>query len=462
MAETVGNPGGRLHAHLIVRGGTVITPSGSEVIDVACADGRVVALGELPRWTADDVIDARGLHVLPGVIDSQVHFREPGLVHKETLESGTRGAVLGGVTTIFEMPNTNPLTLWQQDLQDKLDRARGRAWCDYAFYIGGATVNVEQLGELELLPGCAGVKVFMGSSFGDLLADEDAVLRRILGSGRRRLAVHAEDEARLRRRKPLAEMSGDVSVHPHWRDVESALLATRRIVGIAGETGRRLHVLHVSTADEMAFLSRHKRRVTVEVLPHHLTLCAPECYERLGTLAQMNPPVRDRAHREGLWRALREGVVDVIGSDHAPHTRDEKGRPYPQSPSGMTGVQTLLPVMLDHVHQGRLSLARLVDLTSAGPARVFGIEGKGRIAVGYDADLTLVDLKARRTIRNEWIASLCGWTPYHGMEVTGWPVATVIRGHVVVRDEVLVGEARGEPVAFLETPGSRESVAKGH
>lgn len=439
-------------ADVLICGGTALTPNGPERIDVACIAGRIVALGDLQgTWSAESRLDAAGLHVLPGVIDSQVHFREPGLTHKEDLESGTRGAVLGGVTAVFEMPNTHPLTLWAEDLQAKLDAARGRAWCDYAFYMGGSAVNAEQLATLEVLPGCAGVKVFMGSSFGDLLADDEDVLRRILRHGRRRLAVHAEDEARLRERKVLVEARGDVREHTLWRDVESALVATQRIVRLADETGRRLHVLHVSTAEEMAFLAEHKRRVTVEVTPHHLNLSAPECYERLGSLAQMNPPVREQRHQDALWQAIREGVVDVIGSDHAPHTLEEKARPYPQSPSGMTGVQTLLPTLLDHVHAGRLSLQRLVDLTSAGPARIFGIERKGRIAVGFDADLTLVDLAARRTIRNDWIASRSGWTPYDDVAVTGWPVHTVVRGHIVVRDEALQGQPQGAAIRFLES-----------
>ncbi|MBH8580685.1 dihydroorotase [Bisbaumannia pacifica] len=441
----------RRHADLLVLGGQVVTPAGIERLDVACLGGHIVALGELRRsWSAESTLEAAGLHVLPGVIDTQVHFREPGLTHKETLEAGTRGAVLGGVTGVFEMPNTSPLTLTPEDLAAKFDRADGRAWCDHAFYIGGSAVNAERLAELERLPGCAGVKVFMGSSFGDLLADDDTVLRRILRHGRRRLAVHAEDEARLRERRVLVEASGDVCDHPRWRDPRSALMATRRIVAMAAESWRRLHVLHVSTADEMAYLAHHKRRVSVEVTPHHLTLCAPECYRRLGSLAQMNPPVRDDGHRQALWRAIRDGVVDVIGSDHAPHTREEKARPYPDSPSGMTGVQTLVPIMLEHVHQGRLSLPRLADLTSAGPARLFGIEGKGRIALGYDADLTLVDLSARRTISDAWIASVSGWTPYHGQSVTGWPITTVIRGRTVMRDEALVGRPQGQPMAFLE------------
>ena len=440
------------HTDLLVQGGTVITPNGAERIDVACADGRIVALGDLQgAWSANTTLNATNLHVLPGVIDSQVHFREPGLTHKEDIEAGTRGAVLGGVTAVFEMPNTHPLTLTAADLQAKLDAARGRAWCDHAFYLGGSAVNAEQLAELENLPGYAGVKVFMGSSFGDLLADDDTALRRILRHGRRRMAVHAEDEARLRERKAIMEASGDVRQHPVWRDEASALIATERIVRLAAETGRRLHVLHVSTAEEMVFLAGHKRRVTVEVTPHHLSLHAPDCYERLGSLAQMNPPVREQRHQDALWQAIRDGVVDVIGSDHAPHTLEEKARPYPQSPSGMTGVQTLLPLMLDHVHAGRLSLQRLVDLTSAGPARIFGIEGKGRIALGYDADLSIIDLKARRTIRNDWIASICGWTPYDGTAITGWPIHTVVRGHCVVRNETLSGRPQGRPLRFLET-----------
>ncbi|MDR6730776.1 dihydroorotase [Delftia lacustris] len=445
-------PSAGRHADLLVRGATVMTPSGAEHIDVACAHGQIVALGDLcGTWSAETTLDATGLHVLPGVIDSQVHFREPGLMHKENLEAGTRGAVLGGVTAIFEMPNTAPLTLSAADLQAKLDAARGRAWCDHAFYVGGSAVNAEQLAKLEKLPGCAGVKVFMGSSFGDLLADDDEVLRRILRHGLRRLAVHAEDEARLRERKHIAVDSADVRQHLVWRDVDSALMATQRIVRLAEECGRRLHVLHVSTAEEMAFLAGRKHRVTVEVTPHHLSLQAPECYQRLGSLAQMNPPVREQHHQDALWQAIRNGLVDVIGSDHAPHTLAEKARPYPESPSGMTGVQTLLPVMLDHVHAGRLSLQRLVDLTSAGPARIFGIEGKGRIAVGYDADFSIVDLRARRVIRNDWIASVSGWTPYDGRTVTGWPIHTVIRGCCAVRDEALTGKPKGAAVRFLES-----------
>lgn len=436
------------HADLLLQGGTVITPNGREQIDIACRDERIVALGDLNGWTATETFNARGLHILPGVIDSQVHFRDPGLTHKEDIETGTRGAVLGGVTGVFEMPNTNPLTLSAADLQGKLDKAAQGAWCEHAFYMGGSAVNAEHLATLEQLPGCSGVKIFMGSSFGDLLAAEDPVLENILRSGQRRVAIHAEDEARLQHRKHIAQDSGDVRDHPVWRDVESALNATRRIVALGQKTGRLLHILHISSGDEMRFLAQHKQRVSVEVLPHHLTLSAPECYERLGTLAQMNPPVRDAAHQAALWDGIRNGTVDCLGSDHAPHTLDEKSQPYPQSPSGMTGVQTLLPIMLNHVHHGRLSLERLVDLTSAGPARIFGIAGKGRIALGMDADFSIVDLKAQRQIENRWIASRANWTPYDGMTVHGWPIATLIRGRIVMRDDNLIDTPAGKPMRF--------------
>jgi dihydroorotase len=440
-----------LQADLLLLGGTVVTPGGREVCDIACRDGRIVALGQLGRWRGKQTLRLEGLHVLPGVIDSQVHFREPGMEHKETIEAGSRGAVLGGVTGFFEMPNTHPLTLTGADLKAKLDIAARTSWCDYAFYMGGSVANCNDTLMLEMLPGCAGVKVFMGSSFGDLLTDNDLVLRQLLRNGRRRLAVHAEDEARLKQRKPMVEQSRNVCDHPLWRDVESALLATRKVVTLAEEEGRRLHLLHVSTVEEMEFLAQHKRLVTVEVTPHHLTLHAPDCYQQLGSLAQMNPPVRDQRHQQALWAAINNGLVDVIGSDHAPHTLSEKQQTYPASPSGMSGVQTLLPILLNHVHEQRLTLERLVDLTSAGPARVFGLAGKGRIAVGYDADFSIVDITAQRTIGNDWIASVSGWTPYNDKTVTGWPIHTIVRGHVVVQDETLQSRPNAQPIQFTET-----------
>ncbi|MFY9657240.1 MAG: dihydroorotase [Methylocystis sp.] len=430
----------------ILAGGVLVNHDGEGQRDVGLRNGRIAEIGDLSRASAAERIDCTGLHVLPGVVDTQVHFREPGATHKEDLETGSRAAVLGGVTAVFEMPNTNPLTTTAADLADKVARAKDRMHCDFAFYVGGTHENARDIPELERQPGAAGIKVFMGSSTGSLLVADDAGIAEILSHSRRRAAFHAEDEERLKERANL-RVAGDPSSHPVWRDAQTALLATQRLLKIAREKRALIHVLHVSTAEEMALLAAHKDIASVETTPHHLTLSDAD-YLRVGTLAQMNPPVRDAAHREEIWRALQQGVVDVLGSDHAPHTLEEKAKPYPESPSGMPGVQTLLPVMLEHVQAGRLTLQRLVDLTSAGPARLFGMAGKGRVAVGYDADLTIVDLKRRETIRNDWIASRCGWTPYDGLAVTGWPVGTFVRGAKVMWEGELVAPATGAPVRF--------------
>jgi dihydroorotase len=438
---------------LILRGATVVNHDGIGARDIGVKGGRIAALGELSGAEAGEVIDASGLTILPGVIDTQVHFREPGAEHKEDLQTGSLAAVMGGVTAVFEMPNTDPLTTSTGALKDKLRRARGRMHCDHAFWVGGTAENYEKIPELERLPGAAGIKVFMGSSTGSLLVPDDAGIRNILSRTRRRAAFHAEDEYRLADRFRM-RVPGDPSSHPIWRDAEAALLATRRLVSIASENGALIHVLHVSTADEMRFLADHKDIASVEVTPHHLTFSADD-YPRLGTLLQMNPPVRDAVHRDGVWAGVADGTADILGSDHAPHTFSEKAKPYPQSPSGMPGVQTLVPVMLDHVAKGRLSLSRFMDMTSAGPARLFGIAGKGRIAAGYDADLTIVDLKRQVTIENSWIASRAGWTPYAGMTVTGWPVGTIIRGRRVMWEGELLAGGEGRPVRFHATLGNQ-------
>jgi dihydroorotase len=437
---------------LILRHGTLVTPNGTERADVGVRDGRIRAIGDLGQGAgAAEEMDARGLTILPGVIDTQVHFREPGLEHKEDLATGTAAAAQGGVVAIFEMPNTKPSTTTAEAIADKVERARGRAWVDHAFFLGAAAENIPDLARWERLPGCAGIKVFMGSSTGSLLVADDETLESVLSQGHRRVAVHCEDEGRLAERKHLADEAAHPRAHHQWRDVETALMASRRLIRLAEKVGRRVHVLHVTTAEEMEFLAEHKDLATVETTPQHLTLAAPDCYERLGSYAQMNPPIRGIRHRDALWAAIANGVVDVLGSDHAPHTREEKDKPYPQSPSGMTGVQTLVPIMLDHVKQGRLSLERLVDLTSAGPARIYNIIGKGRLAVGYDADFTVVDMKAERVITNDWIESRCGWTPFDGKRVTGWPVATIVRGRTVMREGQLLGSPVGEPVRFQES-----------
>ena len=434
---------------VIYMNGTVVNQDGRALRDIGVTAGRVAFIGDLSQASAGEVVDCTGLHILPGVIDSQVHFREPGPTHKEDLESGSRAAVMGGVTAVFEMPNTDPLTTSEAALADKVKRGTDRMHCDFAFWVGGTHENAPHVAELERLPGAAGIKVFMGSSTGSLLVEDDDGVAAILKNTRRRSAFHSEDEYRLRDRKG-ERIEGDPRSHPVWRDEVAALMCTERLVGIAKRFNAKIHVLHISTAEEIDYLRHHKDVATCEATPHHLTLVAPDCYERLGTLAQMNPPVRDARAQAGIWQGITQGVVDVLGSDHAPHTLEEKQKTYPASPSGMTGVQTLVPTMLDHVNAGRLTLERLVDLTSAGPARIFAIAGKGRIAAGYDADFTVVDLTRKETITNGWIASKSQWTPYDGKEVTGWPVGTVIRGRRVMWEGDLVTPSGGRPVRFQD------------
>lgn len=446
---------------LLIQGGRCYLPGGLVEVDVGISAGQIRWLGQAgPNTRAAQVIDARGLIVMPGAIDSQVHFREPGLEHKEDLESGTRAAVFGGVTTIFEMPNTNPNTDTAERLADKVQRATGRAHSNFAFFVGATAGNADQLAELELLPGCSGVKIFMGSSTGSLLVADDSTLERVLQHGRRRVAIHAEDEPRLLERKAL--VSGNdarVQQHPVWRDAQTALLATERLLAVAERVGRPVHVLHVTTRQEMELLSTKKQIATVETTPQHLTLSAPDCYDQLGSRAQMNPPIREAEHRAALWHAVQTGVVDVIGSDHAPHTLEEKAQPYPKSPSGMPGVQTLLPLMLHHVNQERLSLGRLVDLVCEGPARIYNIVGKGRIALGYDADLALIDLQAQRNVDDASMQSKCGWTPFAGMTLQGWPRVTIVGGKVVVREGELVERGVGKAVRFWDVPGRSLATA---
>jgi len=430
---------------LVLAGGTVHTPSGPVQADVAVRGGRIVGIGSYPD--ASRRIDCTGLDVLPGVIDSQVHFREPGLEHKEDLESGSRAAVMGGVTAVFEMPNTSPNTDTADRVADKLRRANHRMYCDHAFYVGATADNAEELKELERIPGTAGVKIFMGASTGSLLVAEDEPLARVLASGSRRVAIHAEDEARMQERRDL-RVAGDASSHPVWRDDESALLATQRILRLARAAKRPIHVLHITTPAELELIAQHRDIATCEVTPQHLTLAAEDAYPRLGSYAQMNPPIRSAAHRDGLWHWLRQGVPDVLGSDHAPHTREEKAKAYPDSPSGMPGVQTLLPLMLDHVANGRMTLERLIDMTSTSVQRVFGLVGKGRIAVGYDADFSVVDRKGSFTVDESWLESRCGWSPFTGMDLKGRVIGTIVRGHVAMWEAQLANAGEGEPLRF--------------
>jgi dihydroorotase len=436
------------HFDLLIRHGTCVLPWGIEATDVGVRDGRIAALGVPGDATAEETIDATGLHVLPGLIDPHVHLRDPGDKAIESIPTGTQAAILGGLTTVFDMPNTAPAIVDADRLAWKQGYAEEAAWCDMGLYIGGTKTNIAALAELETGRGVCGVKIFAGSSTGDLMVEDDASLERVMRSGRRRIAYHSEDEYRLQDRRKLFKSGDPYASHMLWRDEETAFLGTRRLMALARMTGRPAHILHVSTAQELDYLKDHRDIATVEVLVNHLTQYAPEVYETLRGFGVMNPPIRGREHYDAAWAAVRDGTVDTIGSDHAPHPYDKKLLPWPECPAGLTGVQTLVPVMLDHVNAGRLSLPRLVDLMCAGPARVYGVVGKGRLAAGYDADFTLVDMAAQRRIENDWIVTPCGWTPFAGMRVTGWPVATILRGQAVMREDTVLGAPRGRLVRF--------------
>ena len=436
------------HFDLLIRNGICVLPWGQEATDIGVRGGRIAAIGCPADATAEETIDAAGLHVLPGLIDPHVHLRDPGDAAVETIPTGTRGAILGGLTAVFDMPNTSPSIVDAQTLAWKQGYAEQAAWCDMGLYVGGTKTNIAELAELELGRGVCGIKIFAGSSTGDLMVEDDENLEKVMRSGRRRIAYHSEDEYRLQARKGMFKSGDPYSSHMLWRDEETAFLGTRRLMALAGKTGRPAHILHVSTAEELDYLQHYRDLATVEVLVNHLTQMAPDVYDRLGGFGVMNPPIRGQRHMDASWAAIRDGTVDTVGSDHAPHPRARKLLPWPDCAAGLTGVQTLVPLMLNHVNAGRLSLSRLVDLMCAGPARVYGVLGKGRLAVGYDADFTLVDMGARRRIEESWIVSPCGWTPFAGMDITGWPIATILRGHAVMRDDEVLGTPLGRLVRF--------------
>ena len=434
---------------LILRNADVYLPGGLALVDVGVRGGQIVALERLDPAKGGKVRDLRGLTILPGLIDSQVHFREPGMEHKEDLETGATAAVCGGITAVFEMPNTDPVTTTEAALADKLARAKGRMACDHAFFVGASPDNIDQLADLEDLPGSAGVKVFLGSSTGALLVEEYGLLQEVLHRGHRRASFHCEDEGILRTQYAQIAEGSPACAHPQVRCIEAAVTATTRLLRLAKQAKRLVHILHISTAEELALLAADRSWASCEATPHHLWLVAPDCYDRLGTRAQMNPPVREERHRAALWAAVQNGLIDVLGSDHAPHTLEEKARAFPAAPSGMPAVQTTVPLMLNAVHEGRLSLSRLVDLLASGPQRIFGIQNKGRIALGYDADFTIVDLRRRETIDRSWLKSRAGWSPYEGETVTGWPVMTYVRGTLAAEEGERAAAPQGKPVAFL-------------
>ena len=431
---------------LIIKNGSCYIDGKLTKTDIGLSDGKIKKIGKI-ELNSSKVYDATDKVVLPGIIDTQVHFREPGSTDAEDLESGSRAAVLGGVTSLFEMPNTNPPTANLVEFDKKLKAAKNRMHSNYAFYFGATPDNTEQLADLKNVEGCCGVKLFAGSSTGNLLVDKEADIEKVISSSNRIVSIHSEDEDIIKLRKKFIK-KGDVHSHPEWRNVECAMSSTRRVVKIAERYNKKIHVLHVTTKDEVDFLAMHKKNVTFETTPQHLTLYAPDCYDKLGTYAQMNPPLRSKEHYDRLWVAIKNNIVDVLGSDHAPHLKVNKDKIYPETPSGMPGVQTIFPVMLDHVNNEKLSLKQLINLMCENPCRIFGIKNKGYIKEGFDADLTIADMNKEVVIKDEMIASKCGWTPFNNYKVKGFPVGTIVNGDLVMSDGKVILESKGQPLKF--------------
>ena len=431
---------------LIIKNGSCYIDGKLTKTDVGLSGNKIKKIGKI-ELNSSKVYDATDKVVLPGIIDTQVHFREPGSTDAEDLESGSRAAVLGGVTALFEMPNTSPPTSNLVEFDKKLQAAKNRMHSNYAFYFGATPDNTNQLAKLKDVEGCCGVKLFAGSSTGNLLVDKEADIEKVISSSDRIVSIHSEDEDIIKLRKKFIK-KGDVHSHAEWRNVEVAMSSTRRVVKIAERYNKKIHVLHVTTREEVDFLAMHKKNVTFETTPQHLTMYAPDCYDKLGTYAQMNPPLRTKEHYDRLWVAIKNNIVDVLGSDHAPHLKKNKDKEYPNSPSGMPGVQTIFPVMLDHVNNGKLTLHQLINLMCENPCKIFGIKNKGYLKEGYDADLTVADMNKEVVIKNEIIASKCGWTPFNNHKVKGFPVATIVNGHLVMSDGKVVVESKGTPLKF--------------
>ena len=431
---------------LIIKNGSCYIDGKLTKTDIGLSGNKIKKIGKIELNSAK-VYDATDKAVLPGIIDTQVHFREPGSTDAEDLESGSRAAVLGGVTSLFEMPNTNPPTSNLVEFDKKLQAAKNRMHSNYAFYFGATPDNTDQLAKLKDVEGCCGVKLFAGSSTGNLLVDKEADIEKVISSSDRIVSIHSEDEDIIKLRKKFIK-KGDVHSHPEWRNVECAMSSTRRVVKIAERYNKKIHVLHITTKEEVDFLAMHKKNVTFETTPQHLTLYAPDCYEKLGSYAQMNPPLRTKEHYDRLWVAIKNNVVDVLGSDHAPHLKENKDKEYPNSPSGMPGVQTIFPVMLNHVNNGKLTLQQLINLMCENPCKIFGIKNKGFTKEGYDADLTIADMNKEVIIKNEMIASKCGWTPFNNYKVKGFPVGTIVNGNLVMSDGKIIMESKGTPLKF--------------
>ncbi len=438
-------------ASTLIKNAVCQLPGGAERIDVLISQGKIV-LDPAVHTSAEETIDATGLHLLPGVIDDQVHFRDPGLTHKEDLHTGSRACAAGGVTTFLEMPNTNPATITCDELHKKLELASGKSIVNYGFYIGATPDNVAELQQAKRTPG---IKIFIGSSTGNLLVDKQEALERIFAETTLPICAHCEDEETVQNNAAALDGGKCIEDHSKIRNHEAAVIATRRAMDLAIRHNHHFHVLHVSTDQECELLREYQQQVTdpakrvisAEACPHHLLFNIDD-YQRLGSLVQMNPSIKTKADNERLWQALQRGEIQVIATDHAPHTLEEKDQPYPQSPSGLPAVENSLALMLNAVNQGRLTLERMVECMCEAPADIWKIVNKGKIEEGYDADLVLVDMNLEKTILNENQRAKAGWSPWHGVSLTGWPVKTWCNGAVVYDGKQVDVTHRGQEVKF--------------
>lgn len=393
----------------------------------------------------DEYIDASGLHLLPGCIDDQVHFREPGLEHKEDLRTGSIGCAKGGITTFLEMPNTKPATTTLAALDSKLALAASKSVVNYGFYVGATSENIDVLKSATRTPG---IKIFIGSSTGDLLVDSQEALERIFAETTLPICAHCEDETTVRANQARLQGTTNVEDHSRIRDHAAALIATKRALDLSTRHRHPFHVLHVSTAAEVELLRDRPAWVTAEACPHHLLFNVDD-YSRLGTLIQMNPSIKNAADNVALWQGLRDGVIEVIATDHAPHTLAEKAQPYPQSPSGLPAVENSLALMLDAAQRGICSLEQIVHWMCAAPARIWNLKNKGQLAEGFDADLVLVDLSRQHTIRNAQQVTKSGWSPWDGVTLTGQPVKTWVLGQLVWSENSLRPGVLGREAEFM-------------
>ena len=454
--------------NILISGATMVLPDTTKLGDLRITNGIITEVsdsGTLDSHEGELFVDGTGLHLLPGCIDPQVHFRDPGQPEKEDLGSGSAAAVSGGITSFLDMPNNVPSITNLEGMQGKLDTAAKKCVNNYGFFIGATEDNVADLQEVVgtkdkpiAIPGICGIKIFMGVSTGTLLVSDKVALEKIFTETAGLIAVHAEDEDRMNERRKLIEGRTDVAAHAYYRDDITALLATKLSVELAIKTGHRLHILHLTSGIEADYLadyctlpSKAEQHpiITTEVLPQHLTFDETDVDEQ-GVRLQMNPPIRYAADRDILWSRLRDGTIQCIATDHAPHTLEDKAKGFPKAPSGMPGVETSLSVMLTNVNDGKCSLEDVVRWMSTDVADCYQMIGKGKLEVGYDGDIVLVDMAAKAVVEDENSWARVGWNPFRGRELTGWPVLTVVDGIPVFERSPVTGQ-KGR---LLVEPGS--------